>query len=237
MKKILFITDNIWIYNKIRIYLDEIGLKDLVDFRCSPNRSPLNNNLLPISVIHETEYILNNYFIVFSAHCLQFFPQKLVDKVKCINIHPGYNPINRGWYPQVFSIIYDLPIGATIHEMDNKLDNGPIIARELVTKFSYDTSEDIYLRVQEIEIKLFKQYFKKIIENNYDTFLPEESYNYFSKADFENMCHLDLNEILTLKSAINKLRALTHGEYKNAFFIDEYSGKKVFVTIKFKVEN
>jgi methionyl-tRNA formyltransferase len=66
--------------------------------------------------------IIEKYQLVFSLHCKQIFPSELISNVKCINVHPGYNPLNRGWYPQVFSIIYDLPIGATIHEIDEVVD-------------------------------------------------------------------------------------------------------------------
>lgn len=62
--------------------------------------------------------------IVFSLHCKQIFPQSLVEAVTCINVHPGYNPYNRGWYPQVFSIMNGLPAGVTIHKMDDKVDHG-----------------------------------------------------------------------------------------------------------------
>lgn len=235
MSRILFITDNVWIYSNIKTYLEGIDYSSNIDFRCSSISSPLSNVLEAISVKNDCDFIIKHYTLVFSAHCLQFFPKSLIENVKCINIHPGYNPINRGWYPQVFSIIHNLSIGATIHEMDSKLDNGPIIARELVPKYLYDTSEDIYKRVLNTELKLFREWFLKILKNEYILLKPEKNFNYFSKADFEALCQLNLDERLTMGEALNKLRALTHGDYNNAFFIDPESGKKVFMSIRFKI--
>jgi methionyl-tRNA formyltransferase len=236
MKKILFITDNPWIYSRIRSYLKITGFLLKVDFRCSPGDSPLANILQPLSVDNCCEEIIQDYNLVFSAHCLQFFPEKLVNSVRCINIHPGYNPINRGWYPQVFSILNNLKIGATIHEMDVKLDNGPIIAREFVDSFIYDTSEDVYKRVLKAEIKLFKKWFKRIIANDYVCSKPESAGNFYSKADFISLCKLNLDDQIKMRDSINLLRALTHGKYNNAYFIDEVTNKKIYVSVRFKVE-
>ena len=145
MVKILIVTDNITQYTRVRDVFTKSPRNDLsVDYRHSPMDCSVWENIDGIEAIdvhRNVEWISTNYDLVISVHCLQFFPKNLVNNIRCINIHPGYNPINRGWYPQVFAIVHDLGIGATIHEMDEKLDNGPIIARELLTKLEWDTSE------------------------------------------------------------------------------------------------
>ncbi|MCF6132679.1 dTDP-4-amino-4,6-dideoxyglucose formyltransferase [Flavobacterium wongokense] len=181
--------------------------------------------------------IIANYDLVFSIHCKQIFPADLVEKVKCINVHPGYNPINRGWYPQVFAIINDYQIGATIHEIDKELDNGHIIARAFVDKEVYDTSESLYNKVIAKEIELLEEHLESILENNYNAFAPESESNLYLKKDFNQLLHLDLSEETTVGKVIDKLRALTHGSYSNAYFIDEKTGKKIYVGIQLKPEN
>jgi methionyl-tRNA formyltransferase len=190
-------------------------------------------NLKDQSVI---DGIIATYDLVFSIHCKQIFPADLVTKVKCINVHPGYNPINRGWYPQVFAIINDYQIGATIHEIDNELDNGHIIARAFVDKQVYDTSESLYNKVIAKEIELLEEHLPSILENNYNAFAPESESNLYLKKDFNQLLHLDLNEVTTVGKVIDKLRALTHGSYSNAYFIDEKNGKKIYVGIQLKPE-
>ncbi len=37
---------------------------------------------------------------------------------------------NRGWFPQAFSIIDGQKVGVTIHEIDDQLNHGPIIAQQ-----------------------------------------------------------------------------------------------------------
>lgn len=234
---ILIITDNNTIYD----CLSEIFIKYKDDtynfiFMHSPSsiiqkHPDLSGKNLAICVDKDYEWIINNFDLVISAHCTQFFPKQLIDNVKCINIHPGYNPINRGWYPQVFSIVNNLEIGATIHEMDYKLDHGKIIDRKFVDKYVWDTSETLYKRVIEAEIELFEENFFQIISNNYVAFSPEKDYNFFSKNDFAKLCEIDITKQGSFSDFYNLLRALSHGEHKNAYFIDNETGKKVFVKI------
>ncbi len=181
--------------------------------------------------------IVAQFDIVFSIHCKQIFPPDLVSTVKCINVHPGYNPINRGWYPQVFSILHDLPIGATIHEINTELDHGNIIARAFVTKETFDTSETLYQKIVAKEIELLENNLESILKNNYQTVVPENEGNLFLKKDFNNQLELNLQEKLSMAELIDKLRALTHGSFNNAYFIDPKSGKKIYVGISLKPEN
>lgn len=185
----------------------------------------------------DINYVINNYDLIFSIHCKQIFPEKIINNIKCINIHPGYNPINRGWYPQVFAIIEDLPIGATIHEMDNELDHGKIIVREFVPKYVWDTSYDVYTRVLDKEIELLGLNLENIINNNYKTIEPESEGSIFLKSDFKKLLKVDLEKQGSYKNFIDHIRALSHGDYKNAYFVDPETGKKVYLSLNLEVEN
>jgi len=242
--KILVVIDNLLQYERIKsVFNKKNNIEFHVDFKHSIVRSDIwnhkdfkNDQNSQIDVKKQIEYIIENYQLVISVHCFQFFPKKLVESVRCINIHPGYNPINRGWYPQVFAIINDLPIGATIHEMDEKLDNGGIIAREFVPKYKWDTSLSLYNRVLKKEVELFDKYFYQIITNTYIIIEPENKGNLYTKKDFKELLEIDLSEKGTFDSFYNRLRALSHGNYRNAFFIDEGSGKKIFINLEITYE-
>ena len=236
MRRILVVIDNKRQYEKIQLIIKEKSGNDLsFDFWHSNVHTDIwehpdfKNQNKVVDVKEETDWIVENYDLVISVHCYQFFPANLVNNIRCINIHPGYNPINRGWYPQVFAIINDLPIGATIHEMDEKLDNGPIICRKFVKKYPWDTSLSIYDRVLDAEMELFHGNFYEIFDNSYTPEKPEKGGNFFSKKDFYNHCEINLNEIVTFKDAIDRLRALTHGDYNNAFFKVEKSNEKIYL--------
>ncbi len=238
-QKILVVTDNKEILNFFTEILNE--KKQLlsgvtVEYSCKPN-SPLIKNtdvtikLIPIDMKTQFEEVIENYQLVISAHCKQIFPPELVEKVKCINIHPGLNPYNRGWFPQVFSILNGLPLGATIHEIDEKIDHGNIIAQKEVPLYSWDTSLTAYNRVQNAERELLEENIEAIFNGSYSTFPPKDEGNLNLKKDFDGLREIDLNEQTTFEAAIDRLRALTHPPYKNAYYIDPKSGRKVWAQI------
>ena len=55
--------------------------------------------------------------------------------------------------------------------------------------------------------------------------------NYNSIDDFRKLCHLDLDNLATLREHIDLLRALSHGKFRNGYFIDE-RGQKIFIKIE-----
>lgn len=185
----------------------------------------------------DVQSILAQFDLVISIHCKQIFPTELVNGTKCINIHPGYNPINRGWYPQVFAILNDLPAGATIHEIDEELDHGAIIARAFVDKTNFDTSLSLYNKILQKEIELFEKHIASITANTYETVSPENEGNIFFKKDFNDLLELDLSETASIDDLLKKLRALSHGNFKNAYYIDPETQQKVFVSLNLDVED
>jgi methionyl-tRNA formyltransferase len=236
---ILVISDNAYLFNEFKKVIEKINNeKYSFEYAISPFSKPNNFDQLVkiynLKNIEDVKEIVSIYDLIFSIHCKQIFPIELIKNVKCINIHPGYNPINRGWYPQVFSLLHDLPIGVTIHEIDEKLDHGPIIAREFVEKFDYDTSESLYNRILNKEIELINKYLLKILENNYSVIQPENEGNLYLKKDFNDLLKIDLDKKYSAGELIDKLRALTHGDYSNAYFYDRKTGEKIFVGIKLK---
>ena len=239
--KLLIISDNLFLIKAFHTLSSGIeGLN--VDYGCSKsNIALLEEPSLPVKIEaveikKQYQDIAERYDLVFSLHCKQLFPAELVSRVKCINVHPGYNPYNRGWFPQVFSIINKLAAGATIHEIDEQLDHGSIIARKEVKVNSWDTSIDIYNRVQLLEIELLKENLPAILKGSYQTLKPEEEGNVNLKKDLNELCKLNLNEKMTMGEAIDRLRALTHGEYANGFYTDAETGSKVYVKILLEKE-
>lgn len=192
-----------------------------------------NENFKEIRLNDENKSFYNQFDLFISLHCKQIFPDELVNNYRCINVHPGLNPYNRGWFPQVFSILNKKPIGVTIHEMDSKLDHGPIIYQETLSIESYETSLDVYNRIQNLEVQMLKEHIDDLIIGNYEAkqLLDEGNINY--KSDFDKLCKIDLNKTGTFCEFIDILRATTFAGYNNAYFIDE-KGNKVFVSVNLK---
>ncbi|MCA0931589.1 dTDP-4-amino-4,6-dideoxyglucose formyltransferase [Lutimonas saemankumensis] len=240
---VLVISDNLYLSRELDKICTQKGIEKYFSFGVSPF-SNINSFIESDLIVDQydlrkeqiIEKILDEFNLIISLHCKQIFPKKLVENVRCINIHPGYNPYNRGWYPQVFSILNDWLIGATIHEIDFELDNGPIIDRAIVNKSSWDTSGSLYDRILNKELELIEKNIVDIINCNYNTINPEIKGKVFYKRDFNKLLELDLKEQLTMGDAIKRLRALTHYNYENAFYIDEKTQKKVFIKLDLRVE-
>ena len=239
MKRVLVITDNAKLLAAFIQLTSEQGLGSVasIDYRYSANnKAPdlmIALDCKPIDIKDEraVDWTIANFDLVLSIHCKQIFPLELVSRIPCFNLHPGLNPHNRGWYPQIFSIINGRPAGATLHLMNEEVDAGPIVAQEQVAVHSFDTSLSVYERVQEVEIELLRTCLKPLILDELKDFQLPAPGNYNSMDDFRNICKLDLNAVGTLREHIDLLRALTHGNFNNAFFVDD-SGNKVFVTIQ-----
>jgi dTDP-4-amino-4,6-dideoxyglucose formyltransferase len=240
MKKILLLTDNEELLLRFLKLMEEKKFEKRTDFKISYAYSENNKYLSrkfkkeiwirPLLVKKNIDLLIKKYDIIISLHCNQIFPEELVENVRCINIHPGYNPYNRGVYPQIFSIINGFPCGATIHEMDNKIDHGPIICQKKVKVEIWDTSLTVYDKIIDAEIQLLTKHFERIINNDYRTIIRRKG-NINSKSDFLRLCEIDLSNKDTFLNHINKLRALTHGNYRNGYFMDS-TGQKVFVRLE-----
>jgi len=236
--KVLVLTDNKFLLkNFLRIIESKkLNLKSKFFFAYSYNNPAPSNlvacyrDIFKINVKSELKIMLKNYDLIFSLHCKQIFPKELVVNKTCINVHPGFNPYNRGWFPQIFSIINKNPIGATIHIMDENIDHGPIIAQKEIIIESFDTSKTIYDKILNLEIELITNNIESLLTKKYKAMPPSFEGNYNSRKDFLELCRIKLEEKVTFEQAIDKFRALTHENFKNAFFVDN-KGNKVFVRI------
>ncbi|MGB3465337.1 MAG: dTDP-4-amino-4,6-dideoxyglucose formyltransferase [Cyclobacteriaceae bacterium] len=240
MMKILLISDNVELLGRFRKIVkakqDIVESHKMVfDYAFSSWNKALKEKfaaedwIAPLNIKSDPGKIAEQYQLVISLHCKQIFPDQLVEGVRCVNIHPGLNPHNRGWFPQVFSIINGLPSGATIHEIDTKLDHGPVICQKEVPIRSWDTSITAYNRILDAEMELLDANFEEIMTGQYETFDTEEG-NLNLKADFDRLCELDLDQNDSMRNHLNKLRALTHGDYANAYYRAE-DGAKVYVKV------
>jgi methionyl-tRNA formyltransferase len=220
----LILTDNAFALEMSRELANRFG-----DIDIRQSRGGTLQDLPVIDARRDIDRIIRDYGLVISIHCRQFFPASLVNAVRCVNVHPGFNPSNRGWFPQIFSLINGKPAGVTIHEMDEQLDHGPIIVQEEVQLRRWDTSGSAYRRIMLAERRLLMANFPMIRDGTYETYSPGEG-NLNTKEDFERLKRIDLNETGTFADFLNRLRALTHNEVRNAYFDDD-SGQKVFVRV------
>lgn len=245
MKGTLILSDNIEVVINLLEVLAYLNLdaKDF-DFSCSSAKRSkeysihLNRNVsfCDLRDARVIDALSGKYKLILSLHCQQVFPSKLITNVKCINVHPGYLPDNRGWYPHIFSIMNDKCAGVTIHEMSTKIDNGPIIKRVKISYPVWYTSMELYRDILIAEKELLRDNLISILNGKYETTFPEKTGKLYLKKDFEDIKRLDLDQIGSYREFINRLRGLTHGDFKNAYFIDPETNRRVFVKIDLELE-
>ncbi len=238
--KIFVLSDNLVLFKAIRKILNT-RRKIEVDYYHSPNSSKLfeeegNIAILNLKEGHVIDKLLSRYDLGISCHSKQIFPEKLVNNKLCINIHPGLNPYNRGWFPQVFSIVNKQPIGATIHVMDDEIDHGAIIAQREVVQMEDDTSVSLYNKVIAVEMQLLEENIDNIINGVYTTEMPKGEGNYNSIEDFKNLCAINMEKKVIMREAIDYLRAMSHSPYKNAYFINK-QGRRIYISVNLQEES
>jgi methionyl-tRNA formyltransferase len=240
MKEVIIISDNPELTKVFKKYYKEFFTKNPEVFFTglvveSTQMIELGGKHINLHLDKDLDKLLSQDKTILSLHCKSIFPSRLVSEALCLNLHPGFNPINRGWYPQVFSIINSESIGATLHVMTQEIDGGPIIDQAPVVINPEDTSLDVYRRVIALEIELLKKNFHNIVYRDFEAREIPIIGNYNSKSDFAKLCELNLESIDSFGNHLNLLRALTHGDFKNAFFV--VGNQKYFVKVLIEKES
>lgn len=153
----------------------------------------------------------------------------------CINIHPAYLPYNRGANPNVWSIVEGTPAGATVHYMDAGIDSGDIITRRKVESDFADTGKDLYNRLEDAQVELFRETWPEIVSGDVSVTTQEEGAGtYHRNSDFAELCELDPEAEVVVKEFLDRLRALTFPPYKNAEL--EIDGTTYYVEVNITEE-
>ena len=238
-RQTLVITDNARLADFFPAFIAQSELCEHVRLACSP-RAPavvLRNEAFSIvDVRKESARLSREYQLIISVHCKQLFPESLHERVECINIHPGYNPETRGWFPQVWAIARGVRAGFTVHRIDAEIDHGDVIDRFVIPIRIWDTSKTAYDRILSAEIAWISKNFRRLVEGDYATCKLEQKGHLYTKKDFESFCEIDLARIGTFREFYDQLRALSFDGHKNAYFIDPESGAKIFLQLQIAPE-
>jgi len=100
----------------------------------------------------------------FSVHYPRVIKPHLIGRYRVIyNLHPGYLPWGRGFYPVFWALWEGTPAGATLHEISAGVDEGPLVAQERVEYDDSDTGGSLHARVREAEQRLFREYWPRFV--------------------------------------------------------------------------
>lgn len=148
--------------------------------------------------------------IVFSINYWSKIPRKLVDMTTIVNLHHSYNLKYRGRHTCSWAIINarkhnDWIHGTTLHIIDEKLDCGKIIYSYPCPIFENDTAYSLFLRVEKLAAKMFKDNFIKILNGKYGAMKLPPSEFFYRESDLTHF--IDLR--LPLIEIYDHVRALT----------------------------
>ncbi|HEX4137669.1 MAG TPA: formyltransferase family protein [Bryobacteraceae bacterium] len=156
-----------------------------------------------------------NQPIGFSGHYHRVFPPDFLSRYsRMYNLHPGFLPWGRGYYPIFWALWEETPAGATLHEITAEVDEGPVVAQIQVPYSMADTGETLFERVREAERQLFLAHWPRIASAEPLPAVPQTGPgSCHSKAEF-----LALKENVSLSSLsgtelMRLIRALSFSGY------------------------
>jgi len=170
-----------------------------------------------------TEYILvdeiENADIVISVLYDTIITAKTMKNKKCYNFHPGILPEYRGAGAYSWTLINeDKKSGITLHLIDEGIDTGDIIEiREFIISKN-DTAHSLNERGNDLIFKMFKDWFKDLLEENY-TAVPQPS---------ENARIYYRNDLDKMKNLTKYIRALHFPGKESSYYINN-KGKKTYI--------
>lgn len=171
--------------------------------------------------------------LVVSSGYEYIVPEEIIEVPEkgIVNLHPSYLPHNRGAHPYIWPLIDGSPAGVSVHFMNQKLDEGPLIARRKVEKKPDDNAKSLRDRLMKEQAELFKDSWDKILEGESR---PQdlEKGSVHRKEDLDEVSNLDMDKEMSLGDAIDLLRGLSYGDKELAFFEEEGQSYTVGVDVR-----
>mgnify|MGYP001624198951 FL=1 len=128
--------------------------------------------------------------VMISFNYKYMIPKDIIDMMQgqIFNLHISLLPYNRGASPNFFSFIENTPKGVTIHQIDEGLDTGPILAqKELFFDESKETFASGYEKlILEIQM-LFKENWSSISDKNYQLYAQTRGGTFHTSDDFKRI--------------------------------------------------
>ena len=168
----------------------------------------------------------------FSIHYPNILKPHVISKYnKIYNLHPSFLPWGRGYYPIFWALWENTPAGATLHEINEGIDQGNIVHQIRVDYNDSDTGYSLFLRVREAEKKIFLEYWEKIINGKELSSIPQkDNGSYHSKKEFMKLKTNSNWEVMSAKDLIKLIRCFSFNGYSGLEILLEQ--KKFEISIK-----
>ena len=112
---------------------------------------------------------MNECDVFFSVLYNKLISEKFItSRQKCFNFHAGILPDHRGSGTINWVIINrEKESGVTLHEIDPRIDHGPIIEIRKFPITETDTAETVFAKTEDTILQMFQDWFIHLIQNNY----------------------------------------------------------------------
>jgi methionyl-tRNA formyltransferase len=160
---------------------------------------------------------------------IDLFPRGIV------NLHTSMLPLNRGSYPNVWTIVDDTPAGVTMHLVDKGVDTGPVLAQAKIDVCPDDTGLTLNARLETAMVRLFRDNWKKFARGELQPVPQNDADATLRRAsDTSKIDCIDLDATYRAGDLINILRARTYPPHRGAYF--EVDGQKYFLQLEIEKE-
>lgn len=162
------------------------------------------------------EYLESQPFGI-SALFGHIFPESVISRFSgnLINLHPSLLPIGRGADPVFWSIVEELPQGATIHRINKGIDSGEIFVQEEIESDFQMNAGEIYEIATKTLLKMFIKFYPNW--NSSTTSTPQTGRStYHEVNELEQIKSRLLQSPGQLLKELNLIRALTYNDNRKA---------------------
>jgi methionyl-tRNA formyltransferase len=175
---------------------------------------------------------------IFGIHFPYIIPAEIlaIPKIGVVNLHPAFLPYNKGWHTPSWAIIEGCPYGATLHFMEEALDEGDIIHQKKMNVYPIDTAHSLYKRVLKLEEEVFYESFDSLVALKPNRIKQLHKGTSHQKKELKALREICISENSNAIDLINKIRALTtNNQNESAYFT--LDGKKIGVQINLFYQN
>ena len=151
-----------------------------------------------------------------------------------INLHTSLLPFNRGAYPNVWTIVDGTPAGVTLHRIDERIDNGEIIAQCEIPSRAVDTGATLYARLEQAAIELFKAAWPSIRAGSFEPRPQVAGGSFHTASELRTVERIDPNQQLRAGQLIDILRACTFPPHKGAYL--DLGNRRIYLRLELSEE-
>lgn len=167
---------------------------------------------------------------ILSAHCNVVLPPRVIEAVAHpLNLHPGFLPYGRGYWPTYWAIADESPAGTTLHRMAPLVDRGVIVAQRRVRVLPTDTGEVLTRRVAEAEAALLREAWPRVRSGSYPVREARGKGTYHDRAEGLEARRLTGAETMPARRLVNLIRAFTDSRFDGASV--RLGGREVFLRL------